>query len=171
MIAPGTRFEINDEVDATNTYHFIPLGLSFSGNCGRFIWNVRGDVGLGIVNQRVDVRGQTDAYVNDLLDSREDGGFLALHTYSGRHKRTRFAWLPQGSVDLRRALGDHLSLHGGYTVMFLTDAVKAVDHVPTVIDPDNLPTPTPGAGPDPRFAFKDNFLLVHGFHFGLQLAY
>ncbi len=171
LVAPGTYFDIEDEFTATNIYNMIPLGLSFSGNRGNWIWNLRGDIGLGIVSQQVKIRGQSDFYVDNERDSREDVGFLALQTNRGKHDRTRFAWVPQLSANMKRQLGDRTSVQLGYTLMYLDNVVKAVDHIPTVIDPGNLPTPTPGAGPEPRFAFHDSSILIHGFNFGLQFEY
>ncbi len=170
-IGPGTYFQIKDEFTATNIYTMVPLGLSWSGNRGKWIWNLRGDIGLGIVNQQVNVKGSTDTYVNDVLDSHQDAGLLALWTNRGHHKRTRFAWVPQLAGNLRRQLSDKTSLQLGYTLMYLDNAVKAVDHLPTSIDPDNLPTPIPGGGPDPQFAFQESSIWVHGFNFGLQYQY
>jgi len=171
LIAPGTRYVIDDEFRAENTYNLIPLGLSYSRNRGKWNINTRGSVGIGIVKKTVSIRGQTDSYIGDTLIDSEPGGFLALGTNSGVHNTTQFAVVPQFDLTARYSLSDQLSANVGYTLMYLDDAVKAVDHVPTAIDPGNLPPADPAAGPDPRFAFAFDDIVLHGLTFGLRFDF
>lgn len=171
LLGPNFGYRVQDSFEASNGYHLIPIGLSTSGNRGKWLWNLRGDVGLGIVNQTVEVHGMTQVLDSGVVTDTYDAGLLALGTNSGRHERTKFAWVPQLSLNLQRRLTDRATAQFGYTLINLNDAVKAVDHIPTRIDPGNLPPAIPGSGPDPRFAFHDESLWIHGFNFGLRLNY
>ncbi|WP_419194347.1 BBP7 family outer membrane beta-barrel protein [Novipirellula herctigrandis] len=171
LIAPDTYYNIHDTFTATNAYHLMPLGLSYSGNRNKWIWNVRGDIGFGFVSQTVEIEGSTQAFAGGVPAETHNAGFLALQTNRGKHDRTRFAWVPQINASMKRRLTDKMSAQFGYTVIYLHDAVKAVDHLPTAIDPGNLPPELPGAGPNPVFAFNDEPLWVHGFNIGLQFNF
>lgn len=171
LIGPGVGFRIQDSFEANNGYHLIPIGLSFSGNRGKSTWNIRGDVGLGFVNQTVEVYGLTQILDNGAVAETYNAGLLALGTNSGRHHRTRFAWVPQLSFNWNRRLSQRLVGHVGYNLICLNEAVKAVDHIPTMIDPGNIPPTLPGSGPEPRFGFRDDSALLHGFSFGLRLNF
>ena len=171
LLGPNFGYRVQDSFEASNGYHLIPIGLSTSGNRGKWLWNIRGDVGLGIVNQTVEVRGMTQVLDSGVVTDTYDAGLLALGTNSGRHERTKFAWVPQLSLNLQRRLTDRATAQIGYTLINLNDTVKAVDHIPTRIDPGNLPPAIPASGPDPRFAFHDESVWIHGFNFGLRLNY
>ena len=171
LVAPETRFEVYDNFQAENFYHLLPLGLSWSGNRGKWNWNLRGEVGVGFVAHRIKIRGQTDSYVGSLHTGSEPAGLLALGTNSGTHRKTRFTWVPQFSFSGRRSLSDRLSLNVGYTLIFLDDAVKAADHIPTAIDPGNVPPVSAGAGPDPSFSYSNDTILMHGINIGLRFDF
>ena len=171
LIAPGTRFAVEDNFQAENFYHLLPLGLSWSGNRGKWNWNLRGEIGVGFVAHRIRIRGQTDSFIGDTLTGSEPAGLLALGTNSGTHTKNRFAWVPQLAFSGRRSLTDSLSLNVGYTLIYLDDAVQAANHIPTSIDPGNIPPVTPGAGASPSFAYTNDSILMHGINFGLRYGF
>ena len=171
LIAPGTRFEVEDDFRADNFYHLLPLGLSWTGNRNRWRWNLRGEVGVGVVDHRIRIRGRTDSYSGGTLVDTRDAGLLALATNSGTHRRTRFAWVPRLSFALHRSMTDTASVSFGYTMTILNDAVQAANHVPTTIDSENIPPVSATAGVDPRFAYQNGTVLVHGINLGLRLDY
>lgn len=171
LIAPGTGYEVRDDFTARNLYHLWQFGLSHTENHGNWLFNIRGNVGMGVVRREVDIHGTTNYFVGSTATSQQSGGLLALRTNSGTHSETDFAILPELNVNLKRRLGEHLSAHVGYSILFLPDAVQAVDHVPTAIDPRNIPLEQPGGGPDPQFKFVTEDLVLHGLNFGLRYDY
>ncbi|MCA9258855.1 MAG: BBP7 family outer membrane beta-barrel protein, partial [Planctomycetales bacterium] len=105
-----------------------------------------------------------------VVDSVEEGGFLALPSNIGVHKRSRFAWIPELNLRIHRGLRDGLWIHAGYTLMYLSDVARAPDQIDTVIDPNQLP-PAAAAGTRPAFNFASHDEWVHGLNAGLQWNY
>jgi hypothetical protein len=171
LTGSSATFRVQDSFQATNSFHTIPIGLSLSRRYEKWSWNLRGEMGLGFVHQTVRIRGSTDVTDSGGLTTQYDGGLLALQTNSGSHDRYRFAWVPQLSLNAQRRLSNRWSATAGYTLINLNNAVKAADHIPTAIDPANIPPTLSGGGPDPRFAFADESLWIHGFNFGLRADY
>lgn len=166
LIAPGTRFVIDDEFEAGNAFHLIPLGLRLSGRSDKWEWNVRGSVGLGFVAQTVEIYGRTQTFTGGNSTGNLSGGLLALHTNMGRHERTRFAWVPQLQFNLARQVSKNTTAQIGYTLINLNNVVRAADHVPTTIDPNNIPPVTGAGGVEPAFAFHEESLWLHGLNVG-----
>ncbi|MGB7343552.1 MAG: BBP7 family outer membrane beta-barrel protein [Pirellulaceae bacterium] len=171
LIAPGTGFDVQDQFTATNQFHLWQIGLSHTEYHGDWLLNARGNLGLGAAIKEVEIEGSTVGFIGSTVTSTQSAGFLALHTNRGNHDETDFTVIPELNLNLQRRLGDNWTANVGYTVIFLADAVKAVDHVPTTIDPRNLPTPQPGAGPDPQFAFVNDDIWLHGLNFGLRYEF
>ena len=168
FVAAGSGYEIQDRFTADNQFHLWTIGLSHSENKGKWLVNVRGKIGLGVVTNEVEIRGSTRSFVGDTTTATDDAGFLALQTNRGKHSQTKFAYVPELNGMLKRRMGKHTTAHVGYTVLWLPDVVQAADHVPTSIDPRNLPIEQPGAGPDPKFEFVTDSLVMHGLNFGLR---
>lgn len=168
LIAPGTGFDVRDRFTANNYFHLWRFGLSHVQNRGRWLVSLRGNIGFGLVHHVVRIRGQTDSLINNTVVGTDDAGFLALQTNRGKHERAEFGWVPDVELGLKRRLTDNLTAHAGYTLLWLPNVVKAADHVPTTIDPRNLPIEQPGAGPEPTFAYHTDDILVHGLNFGVR---
>ena len=171
LIAPGSGHDVQDKFTANNRFHLWTIGLSHSENRGKWLVNVRGNIGLGVVTNEVKIRGSTRSFIGGTTTRIDDAGFLALQTNRGTHRKSQFAYVPELKGTLKRRLGKHTTAHLGYTMLWLPDVVQAVDHVPTVIDPRNLPVEQPGAGPDPKFEFVTSSLVMHGLNFGLRYDY
>lgn len=168
LVAPDTRFQVNDEFQADNVFHLWRFGLTHTENHGKWMLRAQAGLGLGFVHQRVRINGQTTSSVGDTVTAVDRGGFLALDSNMGDHDRHRFAWVPDLNIRLRRQLTDRWSVSAGYSLIWLPNAVGAVDHVPTTIDPGQLPPVQPGGTGDPAFAFVEDTVFVHGLQFGLQ---
>jgi hypothetical protein len=171
LLGSSASFRVQDSFEARNFFHTIPIGLSLNRQYAKWSYNLRGEMGLGFVHQNVRINGSTDVIDSGGQATRYDGGLLALETNSGSHDRYRFAWVPQLSLNLQRQLTKHWSATAGYTLVNLNNAVKAADHIPTSVDPSNLPPALPGGTRDPKFAFADEALWIHGFNFGLRADY
>jgi hypothetical protein len=171
LFGTNTEFRVHDSFRAMNNYHLIPIGLSLTSTRERWIWNIRGDIGLGIVQQTVNIQGRTQVLQDGVITESYDAGLLALGTNSGRHQRTRFAWVPQLSANLHRRVSRRTTFHFGYSIINLNKSVRVAEHIPTSIDPGNIPPVIPGSGPDPKFAFVDHSAWIHGFNFGLKYEF
>ena len=170
LIAPGTEFLVEDIFRATNDYHVLPLGLSYTGIRNAWRLDARALLALGLVHQRVTVRGRTQVSVLDDVESESSGGFLALPPDLGTHDQTEFAWIPELNVTLRRCLRGGLWMHVGYTIMHLNDVVQAPAQISGEIDPAALPPPT-SAPENARFVAHSSDAWVHGLNVGIQWNY
>jgi len=170
VIAPGTELLVEDTFSATNDYHLLPLGLHHVRRNGDWRVSARGSVSLGFVNQEVRIRGRTTSSVGGVVDSVDPGGFLALPSNIGTYDRTEFVFVPELNLQLHRALGKRVWANVGYTLLYLSDVVRAPAQIDTTIDPVQLP-PAIGTGTRPAFAFNSGGELLHGLNAGLEWRY
>ncbi len=171
LIAPGTEFRIEDHFRAENDYHLVPLGVSVTHRGEEWRLETRGSVAVGFVRQEVTIYGRTEISVDGEPLATDQGGFLALASNSGRHERTRFAWVPQLEVVLRRQLRQSTWLQLGYSIFYLNDVVRGPQQIDTNIDPNLLPPALVNNSSGPAFGFRSEGELVHGLNAGILWKY
>ena len=170
FIAPGSEIRVLDTIRARNNYHLIPLGINYSRRGDRWRVNIRGSIGLGVVTQRAELSGSTTNLVNGAVTSTADGGFAVLSSNAGEFSQTRFAWVPELNLNLRRHIRGGLWLQFGYSLLYLNDVARAPTLISTSVYPNLLP-PTTATGTDPAFSFVSDSELIHGLNVFLQWNY
>ncbi len=170
LVAPGSELLVEDTFSATNDYHLLPLGLHYVRRSGGWRVSARGSVSIGFVSQEVRINGQTTSSVGDVVTSVETGGFFALPSNIGTHDRTEFVFVPELNLQLHRALGNGVWANVGYTLLYLSDVVRAPAHIDTTVDPGQLP-PAISTGTSPAFAWNSGGELLHGLNAGVEWHY
>nr|NIL97098.1 BBP7 family outer membrane beta-barrel protein [Planctomycetales bacterium]NIP69227.1 BBP7 family outer membrane beta-barrel protein [Planctomycetales bacterium] len=107
--------------------------------------------------------------------SFRSGDMLAQLTNIRRESRDAFAVLPEASAELGYLLTDDVRLTAGYTILWLSHAVRPGDQIDPRVDArflnSNLvpPLTPPATRPAPRFI--ESSLWAQGIHFGLEWRY
>ena len=170
-MAVGTTLDVSDYFSTTNDFHGLDLGLEKEWYRGIWSMSMAGKVAVGNARQRVTVDGWTSVRVPGQAPSTSHGGFLAIEPNLGSFHRDRLAVMPEVNLRLHLRLAENLKANVGYTFLYLSEAIRAVDHMPTGIDPRLLPAPLIDALDQPDIAFRGSSLWAHGLTFGLDYRY
>ena len=171
FVAVGTMLEVSDYFSTTSDFHGVDLGLEKEWFRGIWSMSATGKVALGNARQRVTVDGWTSVRIPGQAPSISRGGFLAIEPNLGSFHRDRFAVVPEGNLRFHAQLTKHLKANVGYTFVYFSEAIRAVDHLPAAIDPRLLPTPLIDAPNQPDIAFRGSGFWAHGLTFGLDYRY
>jgi hypothetical protein len=171
---PAT-FDIHDRFRADNQFHGGELGVV--GNFHRGAWSVEllAKIALGNNHQTVRVFGEELTTIGGPPPSVRNGGLLAQPTNIRTETNDEFAVLPEVNAEVGYLLTDNLRLTLGYTVLWLSRAVRPGDQIdPQVdarfLDPNLVPPFVPPATrPAPRFT--PSSLWAQGINVGLEWRY
>lgn len=157
---PG--FAVADQFDAHNRFHGGQLGLRADLARGAFFAELDAKVGFGRTVEVVRVSG---------LTAFEGGPAVPVGVYGqpsngGRISRASFAVLPEAGLRVGWRLGEKSRVFVGYTVMYLSDAVRPGDQLDRVLD---LSAGGFGDRPAPLFVRSD--FWVQGLSLGLEWRY
>ena len=157
---PG--FAVADQFDAHNRFHGGQLGLRADLARGSFFAELDAKVGFGRTVEVVRVSG---------LTAFEGGPAVPVGVYGqpsngGRTSRASFAVLPEAGLRVGWRLGEKSRVFVGYTVMYLSDAVRPGDQLDRVLD---LSAGGFGDRPAPLFVRSD--FWVQGLSLGLEWRY
>ncbi len=166
----GQTVRIQDEFLTTNNFYGVQLGVSSDYHWKRFTTEFFGKAAVGNLQQRVSIDGGTSFAGNTF-----QGGLLAQSSNIGSYTRDRFGVVPEAGVKLQGAIGRHLSLHVGYSFLYLGDAVRPGNQVDLGVNPNLVPTSaTFGAGANPArpaFIGQESNYWAHLFNFGFTIQY
>ena len=185
MVNEGLRFEQStvfrgidttyrsssaDQFDAHNRFHGGELGLRTEWDRGRFSVQLDTKVSLGRTVEVVRISGQTVGVAEGIGGTATQwfpGGVLGQPSNSGRISQANFAVLPEGGLKLGYQLTERARFSVGYTVIYLSDAVRPGDQIDRVVDLDQ-------AGsfierPLPQFVRSDYW--VQGLSLGMDWRY
>ena len=147
MVNEGLRFEQSsafqgidtsfrtasaDQFDAHNRFHGGELGLRTEFHRGPFRLEFDTKVALGRTVEVVRVSGQTVAVSSGRFGSSTQwfpSGLFGPSSPGNRTVHSNFAVLPEGGLKFGYQLGDRARFSLGYSVIYLSDAVRPGDQV------------------------------------------
>ncbi len=159
-----------DQIDAHNRFHGGELGLRTEWDRGRFSVQLDTKVSLGRTVEVVRISGQTIGASDGLAGASTHTfpvGVLGQPSNAGRYSQSHFAALPEGGLKLGFQLTERTRFSVGYTVFYLSDAVRPGDQIDRVVDLDQ--SGGFAAGPLPLFARSDYW--VQGVSLGMDWRY
>lgn len=157
---PG--FAVADQFDAHNRFHGGQLGLRADVARGSFFAELDAKVGLGKTVEVVRVSGLTAFDGGPVVPF---GGY-GQPSNSGRVARASFAVLPEAGLRVGWRLGTASRVFVGYTITYLSDAVRPGDQLDRVID-----VAAGGFGDRPAPLFVRSDFWVQGLSLGLEWRY
>jgi len=157
---PG--FAVADQFDAHNRFHGGQLGLRADVERGSFFAEVDAKIGFGRTVEVVRVSGVTAFDGGPVVPV----GVYGQPSNSGRTSRAAFAVLPEAGLRMGWRLGEKSRVYVGYTLLYLSDAVRPGDQLDRVLAPS---TGTFGDRPAPLFVQND--FWVQGLSLGLEWRY
>jgi hypothetical protein len=119
-------------------------------------------LGLGSDVQQLDINGATQVTVSPDPPLAQSQGLLAGSSNIGHDSDTRFAFLPELGVNASYCLTQSLSLRAGYSLIYLTDVLRAGEQIDTSIRSAD------GSPPHPQANLDHASLWVQGINLGLE---
>jgi hypothetical protein len=158
----GAIVDIRDRFSTQNEFHGGQFGLR--GQMMRGCWSLDAlaKVGIGVTRQRVTIDGRT------LIDgAASNGGLLAQESNIGTFQRDKFAYIPELTLNLRYHFNPCVSMHVGYSLIYMSDVVTAGRQIDTSVNLSQQTGPIVGQE-RPLFAFEDEYYWLQGINFGVN---
>jgi hypothetical protein len=164
------RFLVNDAFATRNQFHGAELALRTGWAAGPWSLEATGKVALGVVRQTVSITGFTLTTPTGGVADLQPGGLLALGSNIGHYEHTRFAVLPELTLNLGYQVTEGLRGFIGYNFLYLSSVVRPGDQVDTNLNLNLLPpqAPPPIGVLRPAFPFKDRDTWIQGAQAGVE---
>lgn len=171
---PALAGTITDNFRATNQFYGGQIGVAGTLQRGRWSLDGRVTVAFGTVFQTAEINGGQNLIFPDGSTQAVAGGLLAIPGANiGRWTQSRFAVLPELTVNLGYDVTSRLKVFLGYNLIGLSSVVRAGDLVNPNIDAARVPNLLPPgtamavlpAQPTPTLNTSGYF--IQGINFGL----
>lgn len=171
----GTRIQVRDSFHTRNNFYGGQLGLEGERRLGRWVLGGTAKVGIGVMQQQLNINGATRFAVPGAAPTVERGGLLALPTNIGQYRTSQFAVVPEVGVRLGYQLTECLRLYAGYNFLYASNVVRPGENIDRVVNKTQIPTafgPSPLVGAArPMVLFRSSDFWAHGVSVGLELKY
>jgi len=177
IISPPSIYNYADKFRVENNFYGGQIGASFDYKYCAFYFNLKGKVALGAMCQKTVVDGFFTTNEFTGLSETFTGGFFALPTNIGSHKKTRFSVLPELDVNVGYQFTENFSIRVGYSVLYVSNVLWAGKQIDRNINPsqsaniDFTPTPLLVGEPSPKPRTKSEGLWAQGFNVGLEFQF
>jgi hypothetical protein len=169
--AAGTHFLVQDDFGTRNHFYGGQLGTREEFHRGRWSLDVLTKVALGVSNESVAVKGNTQITSPGGPPQNFVGGLLALPTNIGNYHRDSFAVVPEVGVSVGYQVTSHLRAKLGYTFLYWSSVARPGNEVNRMINPTQLPPNTLVGLAQPAFLFKSTDFWAQGINAGLEYDY
>jgi hypothetical protein len=163
----GTVFAAEDKVSTNTRFYGGQLGTRLEFRRAGAFMNFTGKLAFGDCIEVVRFSGTSITNTPDGRTFAPTGDLLATRTNVGRYAHESFALLPEFDLRVGYAVGDQARFFVGYTLLYLTDAVRPGDQIDATFNP------SPGAGGPARPAavlHTTNF-WAQGLTLGFEYSY
>lgn len=175
-------FITKDRFKTENNFYGGQIGFIWETLfCEDYFINLKAKVALGAVQQKLDIQGEliTNDFIGfDPVPPVEyEGGYFALPSNIGHHKKTKFAVLPEVNVNVGYQIMDCLRLQLGYSFLYLNHVLYATDQIDRNINPSQSSAieleanPTLVGASSPKALHKSKSLWAQGLNVGLEYRF
>lgn len=177
FIPVDTVYNNRDKFRTQNNFYGGQVGASFNQRYCSFCFNITGKVALGAMCQKSIINGRfvTNEFTGELQAFQ--GGYFALPTNIGSHKKTRFSVIPEVDLNIGYQVTDCFCVHVGYTFLYATNVLRAPKQMSSDVNPTqsaNLefnPNPVLVGEPVPTGSLKSSSLWAQGVNVGLDFTF
>ena len=135
--------------------------------------NLLAKAAVGNVNQQVNIEGNQVTSVPGAAPVVNSGGVYALQSNVGTHRSNDWTVLPEFAANMSWQLNSHVSLTGGYSILFLDRIARSADQIDLTVNPNLFPPPVqPLVGPDrPAFSMERADVWMQSISIGLEIRF
>jgi hypothetical protein len=164
-----------DQFDTRNFFYGGQAGIDAEFIHDHWFLKLLGKIAVGANREIVGIEGSRVATSPSGTATVIPGGFLAQPTNIGRFSRSEFAVLPELGVSVGYQLTCHVRASVGYSVIYLSNAVRPGDQIDLTINTSQIPPLTglfaPMGPPRPAFSFRDTDFWAQGVTASLEFRY
>lgn len=176
LYGPGTTIGVRDDFETHNRFYGGQVGLNGEARYGRCFLGVSTKVAIGVMDERLDVRGfSTLQGGGTLANSTAGAGLFANANNVGRYKEDKFAVIPELTVNLGYTWRSWLTTSVGYNLLYASRVARPGEQVNPVVNSGQVPTsPAYGLGSiqtggSPSIVQSDYYM--QGVQFSLMIRY
>jgi hypothetical protein len=170
-LVSGTTLVTSDLFRTDSEFHGVLLG--WSTEVARFPWvlELRARSALGNSSVDATLAGQTTTTVPGQTPTTTDNGLLVQPSNAGSYSDERFAVMPEFGVQFYRQYGNGLRLSIGYSFLYWSNVLRAVEQIDMDLNQTQLP-PGPLTGPArPEFEFRYTDFWAQGATLGVEFQW
>ena len=138
VIPLGTEFVVNDRFAADSRYHAINLGINVGKSFSRWEIEASANLGLGAMNRRLEITGQTDVTIPAVPTTTTAGGLLAQPTNIGTYRSSRFTAVPEWRLKAQRRLCDFAAIGVSYDLMLIPNVWRASEQIDRTVNDSQI---------------------------------
>jgi hypothetical protein len=173
----GNTLEDSDLFQVHNRFYGGQVGVVGRFHCGGFTLEGIAKLALGATNQRYLIQGQQVRTLADGTTISSQGGLYALPSNSGRFTKTRFAEVPELTLNASWKLLDCLGVHVGFSTLRWNQVAYPGDQVTLARDISEIPG-FPGGDTAARVSrdqlrapLRSSSLWLSGINIGAEVAW
>ncbi len=177
LVSPPSIYNYNDTFKVKNNFYGGQIGGSFDYCYCNFFINLRGKVALGSMYQENTIDGSFTTNQFTGVPETFVGGFFALPTNIGHHKKTRFSVLPELNANLGYQITNYCSIKLGYSVMYVSNVLWAGKQIDRNLNPSQsanivyTPNPVLVGESSPKVRNKSECFWAQGLNVGLEFQF
>jgi hypothetical protein len=169
LVAQGTTLDLFDDFGASNEFHGGEIGLRTVICRSAWSLDVLAKLGIGNNHQHIRINGQNSVVVPDFAPFTSGGGLFAQSSNFGNYENDEVALLPEFQLNVAWQWTDFTRLRIGYTLLFLTEAVRPGGHIDRMVNGLFLdPLAPPFVSANPAFAFDSTSVWMQGINLGIE---
>ncbi|MGL6076269.1 MAG: BBP7 family outer membrane beta-barrel protein [Fimbriiglobus sp.] len=166
----GTSIVVQDDFQTRNRFHGAQVGYAFTRRAGRFEWDSRISVALGVNSQQVNINGFQNRNRPGQPAEVFSGGLLAAGPNLGSFSRERFSVVPEAMFNIGYLIGPRFKATVGYNFLFWSNVIRPGEQIDRVVDLTFVPNAprVPFGQNRPLPTFDQSNMWVQGLQFGLE---
>ncbi len=166
---------VRDAFDTRNHFGGVNLGGQAQWAGGRWQASVAGKVALGVVSQRLEIRGATavSGAPFGMGDATFPGGVFTQASNIGSYSQERFGVLPEANVRVAFAVTRNLRVSVGYDALFLNSVLRPGNQIDRTVNVNQsvLFGGAEGGPQRPAATLTDSGLWMHGVSVGVGFSF
>ncbi|GIW96442.1 MAG: hypothetical protein KatS3mg110_4483 [Pirellulaceae bacterium] len=170
VVQQGTRIVVNDHFLAENDFHGGQFGVAAQFAAQRLQTTWTAGLAVGNLHRELSIDGQTAVTTPGDPTTLRSGGLLALPTNIGSSSSNVVSLIPELRIDGRIPLTRSCDVIVGYSVFYLTEAIRAGNNIDRVVNPTQLGPGGLTGEPRPMRLNDDSSFWVHSLAVGVRLV-
>jgi hypothetical protein len=172
---PPATVTTSDTFHVLNRWYGGSAGVRFNWTPGRWQVSLAGRLGVGAVEQNVNIFGSTTLSNAAVGNGSVPVGFYSSNQPSGRANLYRVSFAPDVQLRVGYRVTDRLMVSAGYQFLYITDVARAADVANGRLNTGRIPSgqnfgaAAPPLPTVPNVPFSDYYM--HGLTAGLMLTF
>jgi hypothetical protein len=167
----GSTFVVADNFRTYNLFNGAQIGGVGEYRLGRWIFDVRSTVALGVTQSTIDIFGATRSQAPGQPAVLSTGGLLAQSSNIGRHIHDQFTVVPEVGINVGYQFTNHIRGFVGYNFLYWSNVARPGNQIDTTVNPNLIPPSQPGGPQRPIFAEHGSDFWAQGIQFGLDIRW